>query len=100
MEESTNDLMKKLLLENQQLRTDFRNLERQMGQLAANQNTRPTGSLPSDTEKNPQINAVTLRNGRELEEAPRKIKEKPIPGGVVECQLSRTVVSLVDSFSR
>nr|XP_009786872.1 PREDICTED: uncharacterized protein LOC104234921 [Nicotiana sylvestris] len=34
MEESTNDLLKKLLLDNQQLRTDFRNLERQMGQLS------------------------------------------------------------------
>ncbi|XP_019234593.1 PREDICTED: uncharacterized protein LOC109215036 [Nicotiana attenuata] len=50
------------------LRTDFRNLERQMGRLAANQNTRPAGALPGDTEKNPQVNAVTLRNGRELEE--------------------------------
>ncbi|XP_070056509.1 uncharacterized protein [Nicotiana tomentosiformis] len=63
------------------LRTDFRNLERQMGQLAANQNTRPAGALPSDTEKNPQVNAVTLRNGRELEEVPKKIKDKPIPKG-------------------
>ncbi|XP_070020779.1 uncharacterized protein [Nicotiana sylvestris] len=31
MEESTNDLLNKLLIDNQQLRTDFRNLERQMG---------------------------------------------------------------------
>nr|XP_009763542.1 PREDICTED: uncharacterized protein LOC104215430 [Nicotiana sylvestris] len=81
MEESTNDLLKKLLLDNQQLRTDFRNLERQMGQLATNQNTRPTGALPSDTEKNPQVNAVILRNGRELEEVPKKRKNKPIPEG-------------------
>ncbi|XP_070054930.1 uncharacterized protein [Nicotiana tomentosiformis] len=78
-EESTNDLLKKLLLDNQQLRTDFRNLERQMGQLATNQNTRPAGALPSDTEKNPQVNTVTLRNGRELEEVPKKRKDKPIP---------------------
>ncbi|XP_070046068.1 uncharacterized protein [Nicotiana tomentosiformis] len=78
-EESTNDLLKKLLLDNQQLRIDFRNLERQMGQLAANQNTRPAGALPSDTEKNPQVNAVTLRNGRELEEVPKKRKNRPIP---------------------
>ncbi|XP_019267191.1 PREDICTED: uncharacterized protein LOC109244537 [Nicotiana attenuata] len=81
MEESTNDLLKKLLIDNQQLRTDFRNLERQMGQLATNQNTRPTGALPSDTEKNPQVNAVTLRNGRELEEVPKKRKDKPVPEG-------------------
>ncbi|XP_019266277.1 PREDICTED: uncharacterized protein LOC109243750 [Nicotiana attenuata] len=81
MEESTNDLLKKLLLDKQQLRTDFKNLERQMGQLATNQNTRPAGALPSDTEKNPQVKAVTLRNGRELEEVPKKRKDKPIPEG-------------------
>ncbi|XP_070022810.1 uncharacterized protein [Nicotiana sylvestris] len=81
MEESTNDLLKKLLIDNQKLRTDFRNLERQMGQLATNQNTRPVGALPSDTEKNPQVNTVTLRNGRELEEVPKKKKDKPIPEG-------------------
>ncbi|XP_019235839.1 PREDICTED: uncharacterized protein LOC109216165 [Nicotiana attenuata] len=52
-----------------------------MGQLAANQNTRPAGALPSDTEKKPQVNAVTLRNGRELEEVPEKRKDKPIPEG-------------------
>nr|XP_016459912.1 PREDICTED: uncharacterized protein LOC107783457 [Nicotiana tabacum] len=52
-----------------------------MGQLAANQNTRPTGSLPSDIEKNPQVNAVTLRNGRELEEVSKKRKDKSIPEG-------------------
>ncbi|XP_070029637.1 uncharacterized protein [Nicotiana sylvestris] len=81
MEESTNDLLKKLLIDNQQLRTDFRNLERQMGKLATNQNTRPAGALPSDTEKSPQVNAVTLRNGRELEEVPKKKRDKPIPEG-------------------
>ncbi|XP_070022298.1 uncharacterized protein [Nicotiana sylvestris] len=81
MEESTNDLLKKLLIDNQQLMTDFRNLERQMGQLATNQNTRPAGALPSDTEKNPQVNAITLRNGGELEEVPKKKKDKPIPEG-------------------
>ncbi|XP_019238283.1 PREDICTED: uncharacterized protein LOC109218377 [Nicotiana attenuata] len=81
MEESTNDFLKKLLLDNQQLRTDFRNLERQMGQLATNENTRPAGALPSDTEKNPQVNVVTLRNGRELEKVPKKRKDKSIPEG-------------------
>ncbi|XP_070020156.1 uncharacterized protein [Nicotiana sylvestris] len=81
MEENTNDLLKKLLIDNQQLRTNFRNLERQMGQLATNQNTRPAGALPSDTEKNTQVNAVTLRNGMELDEVPKKKKDKPIPEG-------------------
>lgn len=61
--------------------TDFRNLERQMGQLASNQNTRHAGALPSDTEKNSQVNAVALKNGRELEEVPKNRRDKPIPEG-------------------
>ncbi|XP_019235474.1 PREDICTED: uncharacterized protein LOC109215817 [Nicotiana attenuata] len=75
-EESLTDLMKKLLIDNQQLCIEFRNLERQFGQMANNQNTRPAGALPSDTKHNPkaQVNAVTLRNGRELEEVPEKNK--------------------------
>ncbi|XP_070010884.1 uncharacterized protein [Nicotiana sylvestris] len=81
VEEITNDLLKKLLHDNQQLRTDFRNLERKIGQLAANQNTRPAGALPNDTEKNPQVSAITLRTGRELEEVPKKRKDKSIPEG-------------------
>ncbi|XP_070034807.1 uncharacterized protein [Nicotiana tomentosiformis] len=81
IEEITNDLLKKLLLYNQQLRMDFRNLQRQMGQLASNQNTRPPGARPSDIEKNPQVNAVTLRNARELEEVPKKRKDKLVPEG-------------------
>ncbi|XP_070054808.1 uncharacterized protein [Nicotiana tomentosiformis] len=52
-----------------------------MGQLASNQNTRPAGALPSDTEKNPQVNTVTLRNRRELEEEPMKRRDKPILEG-------------------
>ncbi|XP_070055457.1 uncharacterized protein [Nicotiana tomentosiformis] len=62
--------------ENQQLRTEFRKLGRQFGQMANNQNTRPAGALLSDTEKNPQVNAVTLRNGRELVEVPKKKNEQ------------------------
>uniref|UniRef100_A0A1S4AT46 Uncharacterized protein n=1 Tax=Nicotiana tabacum TaxID=4097 RepID=A0A1S4AT46_TOBAC len=52
-----------------------------MGQLAANQNTRPAGALPSDTKKNPQVSVITLRTGRELEEVAKKRKDKPIPEG-------------------
>ncbi|XP_070050142.1 uncharacterized protein [Nicotiana tomentosiformis] len=52
-----------------------------MGQLASNKNNRPAGTLPSDTEKNPQVNSITLINGRELEEVPKKRKDKPIPEG-------------------
>ncbi|XP_019231129.1 PREDICTED: uncharacterized protein LOC109211983 [Nicotiana attenuata] len=55
--------------------------QRQIGQLAAQQNTRPTGALPSDTDKNPQVNVVTFRNGRELEEVPKIKKEKVTPKG-------------------
>ncbi|XP_009617812.2 uncharacterized protein [Nicotiana tomentosiformis] len=75
-EKSLTDIMKKLLIDNQQLRTEFKNLERQFGQMANNQNTRPAGALPSDTERNPQVNAVTLRNGRELVEVPKKKNEQ------------------------
>ncbi|XP_009612546.1 uncharacterized protein [Nicotiana tomentosiformis] len=48
-----------------------------------NQNTRPAGALPSDTEPNPkaQVNAVTLRNGRELEEVPEKRNYTTSPEG-------------------
>ncbi|XP_019246496.1 PREDICTED: uncharacterized protein LOC109226152 [Nicotiana attenuata] len=52
-----------------------------MGQLASNQNIRHAGTLPSDTEKNPQVNVVTLRNGREIEEVPKKRKDKPTREG-------------------
>ncbi|XP_070015225.1 uncharacterized protein [Nicotiana sylvestris] len=72
-----------MLHDNQQLRTDFRNLERQMGQLATNQNTRPAGALPSDTEKNPQVSAITLRTRRELEKVSKKRKDKPIPENAI-----------------
>ncbi|XP_019239461.1 PREDICTED: uncharacterized protein LOC109219456 [Nicotiana attenuata] len=51
-----------------------------MGQLTTYQNTRPAGALPNDTEKN-QVNAVTLKNGKELEDVPKKRKDKPIPEG-------------------
>nr|XP_009784699.1 PREDICTED: uncharacterized protein LOC104233092 [Nicotiana sylvestris] len=57
-----------------------RNLERQMGELASNQNTRPADALPSDTEENPQVN-VTFKNGRELEGVTKKRKDKPIHEG-------------------
>nr|XP_016516149.1 PREDICTED: uncharacterized protein LOC107832786 [Nicotiana tabacum] len=52
-----------------------------MGYLATSQNTRPASALPSDTEKNLQVSAITLRTGRELEEVPKKRKDKPIPEG-------------------
>lgn len=47
----------------------IRNLERQIGQLASMISERPQGSLPSNTETNPkkQVQAITLRSGKELE---------------------------------
>jgi len=58
--------MKKLMDDQQAQAAAIRNLERQMGQLASAQNTRPIGALPSDTEANHKasINVVSLRNGR------------------------------------
>ncbi|XP_016497496.1 uncharacterized protein LOC107816313 [Nicotiana tabacum] len=44
--------------------------------MANTQNTRPTGTLASDTKKNPQVNAVMLRNGRVLVEVLKKKKEQ------------------------
>lgn len=63
-------ILKKIMADNQNEATTIRNLERQMGQLASAQNTRPARALPSDIEENPKahINVVTLRNGRELVE--------------------------------
>ncbi|XP_060183225.1 uncharacterized protein LOC132613198 [Lycium barbarum] len=63
----------KLIADNQNHDLAVRNLERQMGQIAGAQNTRPPGGLPSDTDVNAKpCNAVTLRNGRELEEVTSK----------------------------
>ncbi|XP_075099467.1 uncharacterized protein LOC107827969 [Nicotiana tabacum] len=77
------DMLKKMMAEQQALATTVRNLEHQMGQLASAQNTRPAGALPSDTEPNPkaQVNAVTLINGRALEEVPKKKKNTDHPEG-------------------
>ncbi|XP_019253792.1 PREDICTED: uncharacterized protein LOC109232475 [Nicotiana attenuata] len=71
-------LFQKVMAEQQALATTVRNLERQMGQLASAQNTRPAGALPSDTEANPRatLNAVSLRNGRQLEEVLSKKRKQ------------------------
>ncbi|XP_061993424.1 uncharacterized protein LOC133711297 [Rosa rugosa] len=52
----------------------IKNLERQVGQLATEMQTRLPGTLPSTTVQNPrdgrraELNAITLRSGRQLEE--------------------------------
>ncbi|XP_019257998.1 PREDICTED: uncharacterized protein LOC109236256 [Nicotiana attenuata] len=68
----------------QHLRTDLKNLERQMGQLASAQNTRLVGDLPSDNEANPKasLNAVSLRNESTSEKS--KEPEKPVEEAVDE----------------
>ncbi|XP_070010031.1 uncharacterized protein [Nicotiana sylvestris] len=73
----------KIMVDQQAQAATLRNLEHHVGQLARAQNTRPIRALPSDTEPNPkaQVNAVTLRNGRALEEAPKKKKNTAHPEG-------------------
>ena len=63
------------------MEASLRNLENQVGQLANNLSRRPQGGLPSNIEKNPreEVNAITLRNGKELDEVekePRKVVDK------------------------
>ena len=65
---------------NKNMEASIRNLENQVGQLANNLSRRPQGGLPSNTDKNPreEVNAVTLRSGKELEEVeeePRKVEK-------------------------
>ena len=60
------------MLKNQE--ASLKNLENQVGQLANLLSKRSQGALPSNIEKNPreEAKAVTLRNGRELEEVEKK----------------------------
>ncbi|XP_019256482.1 PREDICTED: uncharacterized protein LOC109234897 [Nicotiana attenuata] len=70
-EKNLTDMMKKLLIDNQKV-------------MAKNQQVRAENQQlrTDDTEPNPkaQVNAVTLRNGRELEEIPGKKKKKYTTG--------------------
>nr|XP_009799830.1 PREDICTED: uncharacterized protein LOC104245834 [Nicotiana sylvestris] len=71
-------MLKKEIAEQLALATTMRNLKRQMGQLVSTQNTRPAGALSSDTKANPRValNAVSLRNERQLEEVKSKKRKK------------------------
>ena len=53
-------------------------MEVQLGQITNQLSRRPYGNLPSNTEKNlrEELKAITLKNGREIEEAERESKEK------------------------
>nr|XP_009778234.1 PREDICTED: uncharacterized protein LOC104227649 [Nicotiana sylvestris] len=81
-------------------------LEGMMKKLMADQaqNSRPIEALPSDTKPNPkaQVNAVTLRNGRALEKAPKKKKNtayhegelvpKPVEGNEKDDKAPKPVI--------
>ena len=56
----------------------LRNLETQVGQLAHQLSRRTYGNLPSNTERNPreEVNAITLKNGRELEKVEKEPRER------------------------
>ncbi|XP_010247584.1 PREDICTED: uncharacterized protein LOC104590568 [Nelumbo nucifera] len=56
----------------------IKNLETQVGQLAQMISSRVQGALPSNTEANPreQVQAITLRSGKELQEVEKKAKEE------------------------
>ena len=63
------------ILQNQQ--ATIRNLEGQISQISQQLSSRPPGSLPSNTEKNPmRINAIMLRSGKEVEEVNKQAEER------------------------
>nr|XP_016467334.1 PREDICTED: uncharacterized protein LOC107789967 [Nicotiana tabacum] len=72
------EMLKTLMADQQAQAAVMINLERQMGQLASFQNTRPVGTLPSDTKVTPKasINVVSSRNRRQLEEVPSKKRKQ------------------------
>nr|XP_009592613.1 uncharacterized protein LOC104089426 [Nicotiana tomentosiformis] len=74
----TIEIMKKVMADQQAQAAAMNNLERQMGQLASDQNTRLVGVLPSNTEASPKasINVVSLRNRRQLEEVQLKKRKQ------------------------
>src|SRR4051812_12150965 len=80
--ELTGERMKsnEILMQNQA--ASIRNLEVQIGQLHNILANRTQGTLPGDTEKNSkeQVNAVTLRNGKQLQEPQPKEAEKRVEG--------------------
>ena len=71
---STTDFMNdtKTALSNQS--AQIRNLETQMGQLSTAVNSRPQGTLPSNTDVNPrsQVNAITLRSRNVVDNMDKK----------------------------
>src|SRR3954469_18552535 len=56
----------------------LKNLEQQVGQIHGILSQRQPGHFPSDTERNPkeQVNVISLRSGRQLEERSPEIVSK------------------------
>ncbi|XP_015164041.1 uncharacterized protein [Solanum tuberosum] len=73
---SVEEMLKKIMADQAQLAADVRNnqlatqnLEKQFGQFACAQNSRPQGGLPGNTNPNPkQVNALNTHSGLQLEE--------------------------------
>ncbi|XP_060182401.1 uncharacterized protein LOC132612075 [Lycium barbarum] len=72
-------------------------LERQMGQMAVSQTIRPHGALPSNIEKNlkEQLLAVSLRNGRQLEEVTPK--KKKVNAEMILAKRAETEQKIIDN---
>ncbi|XP_074300656.1 uncharacterized protein LOC141631955 [Silene latifolia] len=85
MQNNTKEFQTAVLQQNRLTDSRFVNLETQDGQILTTLNSQPTqgGSLPSHTIPPPtkeQAKAVSLRNGRELVEAPKAPKKtRPLP---------------------
>ncbi|XP_074270755.1 uncharacterized protein LOC141594650 [Silene latifolia] len=80
MQQNTKEFQTAVLQQNRLTDSRFVNLETQVGQILTTLNSQPTqgGSLPSHTIPPPtkeQAKAVSLRNGRELVEAPKGPKK-------------------------
>ncbi|XP_075087857.1 uncharacterized protein LOC142169835 [Nicotiana tabacum] len=76
------EMIKKVMVDQQAQAATMRNLERQMGQLASTQNTRPVGVLPSDTEANPKPTTIESESEKPRESekpAEEAVDEKPPP---------------------
>ncbi|XP_049381214.1 uncharacterized protein LOC125845717 [Solanum stenotomum] len=79
---SVEDMLKKIMVDQAKLAADVsnnqlvtQNLEKQFGQFASAQNSRPQGGLPGNTDPNPkQVNVVSTRSGLPLEELMPKAK--------------------------
>ncbi|OMO73048.1 Integrase, catalytic core [Corchorus capsularis] len=65
---------------NQSTQASIRNLEKQVGQLAQQQNERAKGKLPSNMEVNPKEGcyAITTRSGKVIEPIEKQVKEKEV----------------------